>query len=410
MNQVRLNASPHPAQKAVHDCPARFRVLCAGRRFGKTRLGVMECIDAANRGGVAWWVSPTYKMSDVGWRPLRQIAGRIPTVDVSLVDRRVRFPGGGSVTVRSADNPNSLRGEGLDFLVMDECAYIAEDAWVEALRPALSDRKGRALFISTPRGRNWFWKIYQRGLEVSEEWASFTFPTSANPYIDPAEIEAARITLPELTFEQEYLAQFLENSGTVFRNIAACMGAPANARPEDHAMHRIVMGGDWGKQADFTALSIGCATCKLELHLDRFNKIDYHFQRERLGVAWEVWQVGGGLLETNSIGTPNLEELQRSGYKVSGFETTAASKPPLIENLALTLEKAEWQFLPDPVARGELEAYERTVSPITGRSQYSAPVGMHDDTVIARALMLRAAEKPPTTIRSAANPFTDHRN
>ena len=368
----------------------------------------MECIDAANRAGVAWWVSPTYKMSDVGWRPLRQIANRIPGVEVSLVDRRVTFPSGGSVTVRSADNPNSLRGEGLDFLVMDECAYITEDAWVEALRPALSDRKGRALFISTPKGRNWFWKAFQRGQEQGGEWFSYQMPTSDNPFIDPLEIEAAREMLPELTFEQEYLAQFLESAGTVFRNLSACLVAPETI-PSDHWEHRLVVGVDWGKQADFTAISIGCATCKREVAIDRFNQIDYHFQRGRLQAAYDTWQVSGGMVESNSIGAPNLEELHRAGLKVTGFETTATSKPPLIENLALTLEKAEWQFLPDPVWGGELEAYECVVSPVTGRSQYSAPSGLHDDTVIARALMLRAAGAAPTRSTFGANPFADYR-
>src|SRR5512133_604090 len=106
-----VKASPHPGQLEEHNSTARFRVLDAGRRWGKTRLGVMECIDAAAKGGTAWWVSPTYKMSEVGWRPLRSMCSRIPGVEVSLADRRVNFPRGGSVTIRSADNPNSLRGE-----------------------------------------------------------------------------------------------------------------------------------------------------------------------------------------------------------------------------------------------------------------------------------------------------------
>ena len=93
----------------------------------------------------------------------------------------------------------------------------------------------------------------------------------------------------------------------------------------------------------------------------------------------------------NSIGEPGFEALQRAGLPVRAFETTASSKPPLIENLALTLERAEFQFIPDPVWTGELEAYERKVSPLTGRSQYSAPEGLHDDTVMARALMVWAA-------------------
>jgi len=309
--------------------------------------------------------------------------------EVRKVDRQIILPTGGEVTVRSADDPDSLRGEGLDFVVMDECAFMQENAWIEALRPALSDRRGRAMFISTPKGRNWFWRIWQRGLDDGE-YHSWQLPTSDNPYIAPEEIEAARESLPELTFEQEYLAVFLENEGSVFRNISACLGAPVSD-PDDHKDHRIIVGVDWGKQADFTAISVGCADCHVELAIDRFNQIDYAFQRKRLQALAEKWSATQIQAESNAMGEPVIEELVRSGLPVRGFQTTASSKPPLIENLALVFEREEWQFINDPVWTAELEAYERQVSPVTGRSQYSAPEGMHDDTVIARALMVNAA-------------------
>jgi hypothetical protein len=125
--------------------------------------------------------------------------------------------------------------------------------------------------------------------------------------------------------------------------------------------------------------------------LDRFNKIDYAFQRGRLGDLWTSWGCRNGIVETNSIGAPILEQLLRDGLPVAGFETTATSKPPLIESLALAFERVEYQWLNIPVATAELDAYECRVNPVTGRSTYSAPSGMHDDTVMARALALRAA-------------------
>ena len=148
---------------------------------------------------------------------------------------------------------------------------------------------------------------------------------------------------------------------------------------------------DWGKHNDYTAIAFGCGTCHVELARDRFNKIDYAFQRARLGAMAEHWQPALILAESNAMGDPIVEQLQRDDLPVMGFETTASSKPPLIENLALALEKAEWQFQPDAVWTAELEAYERTVSANTGRSSYSAPEGCHDDTVMARALMAWAA-------------------
>lgn len=405
--EVIVDVKPHPGQAAVHNSDARFKVLAAGRRWGKTRLGVNECLDVAFQGGRAWWVAPNYKMSEVGWRPLRLMGTKIGA-EIRKVDRQILLPGGGEVTVRSADNPDSLRGEGLDLVVSDENAFTAEAVWTEALRPALSDRQGKAIFISTPKRRNWFFRLFQHGMN-NTEWESWQIPTKGceivngelirkphpleNPYIEWDEVVDAFRTLPEDTFRQEYMGVFLEGEGAVFRNIKACMGAPKDARPEDHKGHQIVAGVDWAKQADYTAISIGCLDCKREVAKDRFNKIDFHFQRERLKALVEKWHLNFGQVETNSIGEPNLEELLRDGLPFRGFETTAKSKPPLIENLALALEKEEWQFIDDPVWTGELEAYERKVNPATGRSSYSAPDGIHDDTVIARALMVDCDNK-----------------
>ena len=387
MIPIEIRVDLHPAQYTIHSDQSRFKVVAAGRRFGKTMLATAECLSVAMAGGRAWWVSPNYRMSEVGWRPLRK-SGAALGIQIKKVDREIIFPGGGIVAVRSADNPDSLRGEGLDYAVLDECAFMQQETWTEALRPALSDKLGKALFISTPKGRNWFWEHYQKGIAGEEGWASFTYPTSANPYILPSEIETARHDLPELIFQQEYLAEFLEGEGTVFRNIKACMTAQPSGK---HKGHFIVAGVDWGKSNDFTAISVGCLDCHKELAIDRFNQIDFHFQRARLKALCDKWGVKSLLVERNSIGEPNLEELIRDGLPVRGFDTTASSKPPLIENLALALEKQEWAFISDPVWTGELEAYEQRVNVNTGRSTYSAPIGMHDDTVMARALMLRAA-------------------
>ena len=388
----------HKSQERVARHDARFKVLACGRRWGKTRLAALLCTKTANEGGFAWWVAPTYPMSNIGWRLMRQLARQIPGTVPREVDRMIMFPGGGWLQSKSGDNPDSLRGEGLDFVAVDECAFLTEAVWTQALRPSLSDRLGRAMFISTPKGRNWFWKLWQRGKAGESEYISWQFPTSDNPYILPTEIEAAGQSLPEEIFRQEYLAEFLEDAGAVFRNIGACLHAPETL-PEDHIYrhtdqlgnehekaHRIVMGVDWGKQQDFTALSVVCKDCNQEVALDRFNQIDYHFQRKRLKALVDKWHVTEILAESNAMGEPVIEELQREGLPVAGFMTTATSKPPLIESLALALEREECQWLDIPVATAELEAYERKTSVTTGRNQYSAPSGMHDDTVMARAL------------------------
>ena len=189
MSNVAIGPSLHRTQRRVVEDNSRFQVLACGRRWGKTRLGAAMCLMVALQGGRAWWVAPSYKMANVGWRLSLQLAIQAPNVDIRRADKAFMFPTGGEVWIRSADNPDSLRGEGLDFAVLDECAFMKEDAWTHSLRPALSDRQGRAMFISTPKGHNWFWRLFQLGQDkTNREWQSWSFPTSDNPFIVDEEI------------------------------------------------------------------------------------------------------------------------------------------------------------------------------------------------------------------------------
>lgn len=194
----------HKGQRKVWDNPARFVVLSAGRRWGKSRLGALRCVHGALQGRRSWWVWPTYTNGSIGWRLLKRLALQVPGAEAREVERMVILPTGGWAQIKSADKPDSLRGEGLDDAIVDEAAHIRKfgEVWEQALRPALSDRKGRALFISTPKGYNDFHELFKRGENGngSDEWASFQFPTWRNPYIDKGEIEAARGDLPALVF------------------------------------------------------------------------------------------------------------------------------------------------------------------------------------------------------------------
>ena len=210
----------HPAQEEVRDSEARWKILCAGRRFGKSRLGVQLCMQKALDGGRVWWVAPTFAIARVGWRDVVAAAQSFPKevgVDIKVGDMTVYFPSGGSIAVKSADNPQRLRGEGLHYLVMDEAAFVREETWTEVLRPTLTENKGEALFISTPIGMdNWFYKLWEKA-EQAEDWDRFQFPTVANPMIDPQEVESAREDLGELVFAQEYLAEFISEGAQIFK-------------------------------------------------------------------------------------------------------------------------------------------------------------------------------------------------
>jgi len=211
---MRIQLPPlHAGQEAIAQSPARFKVVANGRRWGKTMLGVWLCAKSGIEGGRTWWVAPTYKIAREGWRVLSGLAAQIPGAEVRRGELEVRWASGGVTQVRSADDPQSLRGAGLDGVVMDEAAYIQEEAWTESLRPALADRQGWALFISTPRGRNWFYHLWSL---QAPGWQSWHAPTRDNPYIAESELDAARLTMSPRAYAQEFEASFDVMSNAIY--------------------------------------------------------------------------------------------------------------------------------------------------------------------------------------------------
>lgn len=382
----------HPGQVEVKKSPARFKVLVAGRRFGKTLFGCMCCIEVASQGYVAWWIAPEAKTADIGWRMIKRLAKQMIGIDGKLLvdireaDRMVVFPNGGFVQVRSAHQGTNLRGEGLKLVVFDEAALVRANAWTEEVRPALSDYKGGALFISTPKGYNWFYRLWQRGNDPLErDWQSWQFPTTSNPYIDPQEIEDARRDLTELDFRQEYEAIFnSEGSGLVFRNLDAISIAKHSTKALNH--HSYVMGIDWGKIRDFTVVNVFNEQHREQVTIDRFNQIDYRFQIARIETLVERFKPRLIVAEQNSMGEPIIEQMYMKGWPVLAFQTTHTSKKRIIENLAVACEKGTIKLLDNTVQRSEMEAFSVNRTR-TGLITYGAPDDdTHDDCVMSLAL------------------------
>lgn len=250
LSQYRL-PHLHPLQREIAESPARYRVIAAGRRWGKTRCAAALCLQAALQHGRVFWIAPTYKIAEVGWRELKGLAQQV-NATIREQDKRITLRQSfGWIQVRSADDPQSLRGEGLNLVVFDEAAYTKEQAWTEAIRPALADRQGRALFISSPNGKNWFHRLWDYGRQGVPGWQSWQFPTASNPSIPPSEIDAARAEMFSLTFQQEFMAEFVDASGAVLKREWLQTGEPAG-KPA------VVLGVDLAlstkTEADWTAI------------------------------------------------------------------------------------------------------------------------------------------------------------
>jgi len=206
-------------QRQVSEDESRFRVLVTGRRFGKTTLAIREvCYVARIPGRVCWLVSPSYRQGkQIAWVKLKQILQDLHWINkINEAELTITLKNRSRICLRGADNPDSLRGVGIDFLVMDECADIEESAWTTVLRPTLSDTKGRAMFIGTPKGMNWFHDLYQKGQDTTEtEWSSFLFTTIEGGWVDEEEIAQAKRDLDLKTFRQEYEATWETYSGII---------------------------------------------------------------------------------------------------------------------------------------------------------------------------------------------------
>ena len=208
-------------QRIISECSARFRVVVAGRRFGKSFLAMNEVAKVARfpnkriylvypsyrQAKTVIWDQLKYRMQDIGW--LKK---------ANETDLTLTLINNSKISLRGADNPDSLRGVGLDFVCIDEFAMVDEKAWTEVLRPTLSDKAGSALFISTPLGTsNWAYDLYNRGQDPNEpNWASFSYSTLEGGNVPVEEIEQARRDLDERTFEQEYLATFVTYRNRIF--------------------------------------------------------------------------------------------------------------------------------------------------------------------------------------------------
>ena len=366
-----------------------LKVVTMGRRWGKTMMCGSVALACANAGAIVAWVAPTYKQSRPLWRFVEKLIAPVSSaVRVNRTEREVIFPTDGSITVYSADAPDSLRGNAFDLVIIDEAARVAEDAWTDAIQPTLADRNGRAYLISTPHGRNWFYREFIAARSDMKHAAAFTAPSSANPNPNiKRAAELARTRVPERTYRQEWLAEFIEDGGGVFRRVRQCATATAQERPLPG--HAYVFGVDWARSNDYTVITVIDVALMAVVCIDRFSDVDYRTQTARLIGLYERFRPSGIYSEGNSMGGPLTEDLQARGLPVVRFDTTAQSKPVIIQALELAFERESIHIIPDETLISELESYEqeRTTTGI----RYGAPAGMHDDCVMSLAIALFGA-------------------
>ena len=210
--------TPSVPQLDVLEHSARFRVVCAGRRFGKTFLAILFLLNhATTKGRVCWYIAPTYRQAkQIAWKMLKQLVPTSWVVSYNETDLTLYLVNGSEISLRGADNPDSLRGVSLDAVVLDEYADMSSDAWTDVLRPALADKQGEALFIGTPKGYNHFYDLWSEA-NTRAGWHAWSFTTADGGNVTAEEIASAEADMDERTFRQEFKASFETLAGRVYQ-------------------------------------------------------------------------------------------------------------------------------------------------------------------------------------------------
>ena len=382
---------PHSeGQKEVLLCDERFMVLCAGRRWGKSKVGAAKALREARKGNQAvWWVAPTYKVVKRGYAEVvNQIPEGLltkPAPPDSAFDAgravRLTFKNGSKMEFYSAERPEGMLGGSCDFLIMDEAATMPEHVWAQIIRPTLADRRGRALFISTPRGKNWFYKLWQMGQDdLAQDYISWHFPSMTNPTIPVEEWEQVKSTSTAAVYEQEILAQFISSASSVFR--VKDEAVVPMEKPEGH----VILGVDWAKHNDYTVFCGVRTSDRRPCYHDRFNEVSWPQQRRLLNEAVdEILETASGItviIDSTGVGDVMYDDLTEEGLDVVPIKFTPAWKMAAVQLLGADLER-ELAFIHEE-QRSEFEAYTYTITE-AGRWKYEAGTG-HDDEVSAALL------------------------
>ena len=360
--------SPHINQKKILECDRRFIVVMCGRRFGKSELSQIMGLKEAITGGQVAYITPTYKLAKAFFE---RLTATIPFKN-NISNLKIYCPNNGSIEFFTGERLDNLRGRKFHLVIIDEAAFIPdlESGWQNSIRPTLTDYQGKAVFLSTPRGKNFFYSMFMKQGEA--DWQSFKFSTYDNPYINTREIDEARLQLPEIVFEQEYLANPAENSANPFGNafIQRCI-KPISAQ------QIVAYGIDLAKSVDFTVI-IGLDNGGNVAYFDRF-QMDWHNTKANI----KRLPIAPILADSTGVGDPILEDLIREGINIEGLKFTSQSKQQLMEGLSQAIQQGKIGY-PEGVIVDELDVFEYQFTSYGVR--YSAPSGFHDDCVMALAL------------------------
>lgn len=381
----------HDSQRSVWQSSMRYNFLQCGRRYGKTTLlqyAAKKQLVCEN--GMVAYAAPTRGTALPVWEAMRQFFERVPTNDggtVSMIKKcredymRLTLINGSEFHVWPLDKDLAFRGFNYDVVLIDEAAFVRNllKLWHNSIRPTLTDRKGRAWFVTSPRGRNEAHTMYEWGQQGRPDWFSRRLGTADNPYISPDEIEAARQEIPTEAFEEEYMGIPSANAANPFGSdaIEACVGPVSNNPP-------VFFGVDIAQAQDWTVV-IGLDQDGNVASFDRLQHVPYSVIEDRICEA-----VGNrkAVIDSTGVGAPEFERIAARCPRAERFVFTSNNKQELMHGLRAAIHRRDIRY-PDGPIRQELDVFQYKYTP-GGGVRYEAPHGFHDDCVMALGMAVHA--------------------
>jgi len=408
--QEKINWFPHETQQEVLNCKNREVLICAGRGWGKSMLvgyivfksflkGLLEIKQGKRDSIKIFIVAQTYDLTE-------KVAAY--AVKFFLAYDKATFgkciSGGGNrpyqlkmsesawIQCKSTNEPMGLLGERVDLLIVDEAPLVPEKVYLQYLKPIMASKtkKGKTYYIGTPRGRGWFKNKFTMLKEVG---AAFQYPSTAGVETTETELRELKKEYPQGLFEQEYLAQFRDDAGMVFKKeVLDRIIEPTEHIYQDVANgHRYAMGIDLAREEDYTVITVIDVYTKKVVHIDRFRGWDYPYQKKHIMAKAERYNNARVIIDATGVGKPIYEDLMRAGVFVEDFTFTGKSKEELFGNLRVFIENGYIRIPNYSVLIDELLSFEyilrneKTGEPLRN-IKYGPPQGLHDDCVDSLAL------------------------
>lgn len=386
--RAKLKWEPHENQKEILQKfeESREVLMRAGRRFGKSELcsylALREILQENKR---VWVVAPNYSLSEIIFNTVAGWIGQILTPSQSYKISKNPTPSievmnGSILEVKSAENPTSLLGRSTDLVILDEAARLPQYLWERYIYPTTHERQGKIVYISTPIGKNWF---YDKEKELGD--AAFHFTSRDNPYLPEGEWEKAKSKTAEVTFQQNYMAEYMSDANSVFPNVEQIIQEGIEDGPKTEGFY--VMGVDIGRRSDASAIIIVERYTHKVVYVESFKGADYALQKEHIMALSQKYNNAKIVIESTGTADAVYQDLLRSGALVDEYRTAGHNKAQLIEKLALYVDQQAILIPDHEELKQEMKDYMVYPSESgSGFNKYKGRGKKPDDIVIALAL------------------------